>query len=110
VVLLDEPTRGLDYGAKDRLRAVLHELAGSGHAVVVATHDVEFVAATADEVVVLADGEVVAAGRTDEVIGASPAFAPQVAKVLQPEVWLTVDEVARALGRVPAAPAPEAGA
>ncbi len=109
VVLLDEPTRGLDYGAKDRLRAVLHELAGTGHAVVVATHDVEFVAATADEVIVLADGEVVAAGRTDEVIGASPAFAPQVAKVLQPEVWLTVDEVARALGRVPAVPTPEAG-
>jgi energy-coupling factor transport system ATP-binding protein len=68
---------------------------------------VEFVAAAADEVVVLADGEVVASGRTDEVVGASPAFAPQVAKVLQPEVWLTVDEVARALGPVPTTPTAE---
>jgi energy-coupling factor transport system ATP-binding protein len=97
VVLLDEPTRGLDYGAKDRLRAVLRELADEGHAVVVATHDVEFVAAAADDVLVMAQGEIVASGRTDEVIAASPAFAPQVAKVLAPQTWLTVDEVAAAL-------------
>jgi energy-coupling factor transport system ATP-binding protein len=63
---------------------------------------VEFVAATADEVVVLADGEIVAAGPTDEVVGASPAFAPQVAKVLSPQVWLTVAEVAAGLGHSPA--------
>ena len=52
--------------------------------VVVATHDVEFVAAAADRVVVLAEGEVVADGPTAEVVAASPAFAPQVAKVLAP--------------------------
>lgn len=102
VLLLDEPTRGLDYGAKDRLRRVLHAQAAAGRAVAIATHDVEFVAATADEVVVLADGEVVANGPTDQVVGSSPAFAPQVAKVLRPQVWLTVDEVARALDTVPA--------
>jgi energy-coupling factor transport system ATP-binding protein len=69
---------------------------------VVCTHDVEFVAATADRVVVLAEGEVVADGPTAEVVVASPAFAPQVAKVLAPQQWLTVDEVAVALGEVPA--------
>ena len=51
----------------------------------VATHDVEFVAGVADRVVVLADGEVVADGPTAEVVVASPAFAPQVAKVLHPD-------------------------
>jgi energy-coupling factor transport system ATP-binding protein len=96
-ILLDEPTRGLDYAAKARLHEVLHELAAAGHAIAVATHDVEFVAAVADEVVVLADGEVVAAGPTDEVVAASPAFAPQVAKVLSPAPWLTVAEVEAAL-------------
>jgi energy-coupling factor transport system ATP-binding protein len=96
-LLLDEPTRGLDYGAKARLHEVLRELADAGHAIAVATHDVEFVAAVADEVVVLAEGEVVAAGPTDEVVAGSPAFAPQVAKVLSPQPWLTVDEVAVAL-------------
>jgi energy-coupling factor transporter ATP-binding protein EcfA2 len=96
-VLLDEPTRGLDHVAKERLSALLRELAAEGHVVVVATHDVEFVAATAARVVVLADGDVVADGPTAEVIVASPAFAPQVAKVLHPAPWLTVAEVEAAL-------------
>ena len=97
VVVLDEPTRGLDYAAKDRLISVLEELAAAGHAVVLATHDVEVVARVADRVVVLADGELVADGPAREVVGHSPVFAPQVAKILAPESWLTVAEVAAAL-------------
>ena len=97
VVLLDEPTRGLDHEAKERLTVLLRELAAEGRLVVVATHDVEFVARTADRVVVLAEGDVVADGPTADVVVASPAFAPQVAKVLHPDRWLTVDEVATAL-------------
>ena len=99
VVLLDEPTRGLDHEAKERLTVLLRELAAEGRLVVVATHDVEFVARTADRVVVLAEGDVVADGPTADVVVASPAFAPQVAKVLHPDRWLTVDEVAAALQR-----------
>jgi energy-coupling factor transport system ATP-binding protein len=97
VVLLDEPTRGLDHEAKERLTRLLRELAAEGRAIAVATHDVEFVARSADRVVVLADGDVVADGPTPEVVVASPAFAPQVAKVLHPERWLTVDQVVAAL-------------
>ena len=97
VVLLDEPTRGLDAVAKARLTSVLVELAHQGRAIVVSTHDVEFVATTADRVVVLAEGEVVADGPTAEVVVASPAFAPQIAKVLHPDPWLTVEQVERAL-------------
>ncbi|MPZ24981.1 MAG: ATP-binding cassette domain-containing protein [Micromonosporaceae bacterium] len=107
VVLLDEPTRGLDYPTKRTFAAAVRELAAAGHAVVVATHDVEFVAQAADRVVVLADGEVVADGATREVVVASPAFAPQVAKVLAPQPWLTVEAVAAALDR---SPGPVAGA
>jgi energy-coupling factor transporter ATP-binding protein EcfA2 len=97
VLLLDEPTRGLDYGAKRRLRDVVHELTDRGRAVLLSTHDVEFVADTADRVVVMADGEVVADGPTADVIVSSPAFAPQVAKILSPQPWLTVREVRAAL-------------
>ncbi len=97
VVLLDEPTRGLDYEAKANLAAVLRELADAGHAVMVSTHDVEFVASSADVVVVMAQGEVVADGATADVVVASPAFAPQVAKVLAPLRWLTVGEVRASL-------------
>lgn len=102
VLLLDEPTRGLDYPSKDRLIAVLRELAGDGHAVVLATHDVELAARVGDRAVVLADGQVIADGPARQVVCHSPVFAPQVAKVLAPEEWLTVDEVRRALdGAVP---------
>jgi energy-coupling factor transport system ATP-binding protein len=101
VVVLDEPTRGLDYVAKDRLVSVLTGLAADGHAVVVATHDVEVAARVADRVVVLAGGEVVADGPAREVVCHSPVFAPQVAKVLAPAEWLTVAEVAAALEVAP---------
>jgi len=98
VLLLDEPTRGLDETAKRRLTAVLAELAAGGRVIAVATHDVEFVAGLADRVIVMALGEVVADGPTADVVLASPVYAPQVAKVLQPDPWLTVAEVATAIG------------
>ena len=97
LVLLDEPTRGLDYGAKEALGGVLRRLAGEGRAVVLATHDVEVVASVADRAVVLADGEIVADGPARDVVTHSPVFAPQVAKILAPQPWLTVDEVTAAL-------------
>jgi energy-coupling factor transporter ATP-binding protein EcfA2 len=99
LLLLDEPTRGLDYAAKRRLAAILRDIVavGSDHAVVLATHDVELVAELATRVVVIADGEVVADGPTADVVVGSPVFAPQVAKVLAPQPWLTVGEVAHAL-------------
>jgi energy-coupling factor transport system ATP-binding protein len=97
LLLLDEPTRGLDYDAKARLSAVLRELAAGGHAVMLATHDVELVAETAARAIVIADGEIVSDGPAREVVCHSPVFAPQVAKVLAPAEWLTVGEVADAL-------------
>jgi len=101
LVLLDEPTRGLDYPSKARLVTVLRKLAANGDCVLVATHDVELVAQVATRAVVLAEGEVVADGPARDVVCHSPVFAPQVAKVLAPEPWLTVDEVRHALGGTP---------
>jgi energy-coupling factor transport system ATP-binding protein len=92
VLLLDEPTRGLDYPAKAALAGVLRDL---GSAIVLATHDVEFVAEYATRVIVLAEGEVVADGPAREVVTSSPIFAPQVSKILGP--WLTVADVEAAL-------------
>ncbi len=97
VVLLDEPTRGLDYRAKRRLVALLREMARDGHLIVVATHDVELAAEVADRVMVLADGDVVAEGAAPDILSGSPAFAPQVAKILHPVALLTVADVSAAL-------------
>ncbi|MEU1127323.1 ATP-binding cassette domain-containing protein [Streptomyces sp. NPDC005899] len=97
LLLLDEPTRGLDYAAKARLVGVLRRLAAEGHAVVLATHDVELTAELAHRVVILADGEAVADGPTRQVVVSSPAFAPQTSKILAPQGWLTVGQVRDAL-------------
>ncbi|RZU37711.1 energy-coupling factor transport system ATP-binding protein [Streptomyces sp. BK022] len=97
LLLLDEPTRGLDYAAKARLVTVLRGLAAEGHALVLATHDVELAAEIAHRVVLLADGEVIADGATADIVVSSPSFAPQVTKILAPQPWLTVSEVRKAL-------------
>ncbi|MBD0689909.1 ABC transporter ATP-binding protein [Streptomyces sp. CBMA123] len=97
LLLLDEPTRGLDYAAKARLVRILRTLAAEGHAVLLATHDVELAAELAHRTLILAEGEIVADGPTASVVVSSPAFAPQVSKVLTPGPWLTVQQVAEAL-------------
>jgi energy-coupling factor transport system ATP-binding protein len=94
IVILDEPTRGLDYEAKKVLVQNLKEIAHrDNRAVFISTHDVELVAEAADRVIFLADGEVIADGSTRQVLTASPAFAPQVAKALPQSTWMTVTEV-----------------
>jgi len=96
-ILLDEPTRGLDYPAKASLAQILKEMAGEGRTVGVVTHDVEFAAEVADQIIVMATGEVIQTGTAAEVLGTSALFAPQVAKVLYPEPWLTPYQVGQAL-------------
>ena len=97
LLLLDEPTRGLDYAGKAQLIEVLRGLAAGGTGVLLATHDVELAAALTHRTVILADGEVVSDGPSRDVVTSSPAFAPQISKILAPSPWLTIDEVARAL-------------
>ncbi|MER6495429.1 ABC transporter ATP-binding protein [Streptomyces griseorubiginosus] len=97
LLLLDEPTRGLDYAAKARLVGLLTDLAAAGHAIMLATHDVELAAELAHRVILLAEGEVIADGPAAEVITSSPSFAPQVSKILAPQRWLTVAQVRKAL-------------
>ncbi|MPV35894.1 ABC transporter ATP-binding protein [Georgenia subflava] len=97
VLLLDEPTRGLDYTAKAGLAELLARLRSRGRTVLLASHDVEFVARCAGRVVLLADGDVVADADAATVLRDSATFAPQVAKILRPLPLLTVADVRRAL-------------
>ena len=99
LVLLDEPTRGLDYAMKQHLRTILGRLAADGAAVLVSTHDVEFAAAATSRTIVMADGDVVADGPTREVCTSSPVFAPQTAKVFHPAPVLTPHDIAELLVR-----------
>jgi energy-coupling factor transport system ATP-binding protein len=96
VLLLDEPTRGMDAASRRALHDAVTQHAAAGGAVVLATHDVELAAQCATSAVVLGDGDVVAAGDARDVLAGS-LFAPQVLRVLPP--FLTVAEVADAVAR-----------
>lgn len=96
VLLLDEPTRGLDPHSKEELARVLRKLAAGGTAIMFATHDVELVAALAHRVVMLAGGEVIAQGAPAEVLSDSALFSPQMTRVFG-RGWLTPEQVAEAV-------------
>jgi len=94
-ICLDEPTRGMDRARKGELAGHLREAASSGAAVLVSTHDAEFAAATADRVVLLGDGAVLADGPAPEILSGG---------------WYFTTETARILGGAGAALLPEEGA
>ena len=97
VLLLDEPTRGLDDLARQRFVQHLDELKAGGASIVLATHDVDLVAAVADRVLMLDGGRVVAEGTTQEVLKQFPAWQPELMQVLGAP-WWTPSSVLAALG------------
>lgn len=99
IILLDEPTRGLDYPQKRALARFLQEQKAAGKTVIMSTHDVELVAECADRVVILGEGEVVVDGPTRKVMTSSMVFASQINKLLRDDRFLTVEDV---LAAVPA--------
>jgi len=90
LLLLDEPTRGMDYPAKRELVRLLREWQAEGAGVLLVTHDVELAAQAADRVVVLDRGKIIADASPAEVLTASSLFAPQVARLFPGTSWLTV--------------------
>jgi energy-coupling factor transport system ATP-binding protein len=97
LVALDEPTRGMDRARKNDLVELIEGLAGSGAAVLVATHDVEFAAAFARRVVLLGDGVAIADGAATEVLSGGWYFATEVARVLDLPGVLTPEQGAAVL-------------
>ena len=70
LLLLDEPTASLDPARRRALGESLAELAASGRALLVTSHDDDFVRDFASEVLILADGEVVERGEPGQVLSA----------------------------------------
>jgi energy-coupling factor transport system ATP-binding protein len=93
VLLLDEPTRGLDYAAKAALGQLLRSLANEQRTIILATHDVELVAAYADQVLLMGEGELVAEGPVREMLSDSLIFSSQIAKLFPGTGWLTAEDV-----------------
>lgn len=99
VLLLDEPTRGLDYGQKRELNRLLQQFKSEGKSILLATHDVELVATCADRVVMLAEGQVVLDAPTRVAMSESLVFASQINKLLRDPAYLTVDDVLHAVAQ-----------
>jgi len=92
VILLDEPTRGLDQEAKSSLAGYLRARADMGATILMATHDVEWAARAADRVALMSDGEIYADGPPRAVLSDSLVFATQINKLLG-HGWLVPEEV-----------------
>jgi len=93
VLLLDEPTRGLDYAAKAGLAETLKRWQAQGTAIIMVTHDVELVATCADRVALMAEGEIVVDGPVRQVLSESTIFSSQITKLFGTASLLTVDDV-----------------
>ncbi len=95
VLILDEPTRGLDYLQKEVLARILRDLRDQGRTVILTTHDVELAAHLTDRVILLGDGEVIADGPAREVMTNSLVFSSQISKLFRDPTLLTVEDVAQ---------------
>ena len=99
VLILDEPTRGMEYSLKNELMKFLKEYRDRGNTIILVTHDVETVAEHADRVVLLSEGRVVVDGDRRQVLSKALLFSPQINRLVQafekydvPGDILTADE------------------
>lgn len=108
VLLLDEPTAGLDREGADQLIALLRQLGQGGMTLVFSTHDIELALALAEEVALFRDGTVLVQGEAAAVL-ADPALLAQAG--LRPPVLVDLWLGARARGLCPPdAPMPDTAA
>jgi energy-coupling factor transport system ATP-binding protein len=82
LVVMDEPTRGLDYRNKRAVTGLLREFGSSGGTVFVVTHDVEFAAALADRAAIIGYGSIITEGAAGDVLSDSLFFSPQANRLL----------------------------
>jgi len=81
LILLDEPTRGIDYRLKDELGVFLRGQVKKGASVVLVTHDVEFAAENASRVIMMFAGRIVSDGKKDEILERSIFYSTQIGKL-----------------------------
>jgi energy-coupling factor transport system ATP-binding protein len=98
MILLDEPTRGLDYAQKRNLTDLLLGLKREGQTILMATHDVELAAACADRAVLMAEGQIIVDGPARQVMSDSQVFSSQINKLFRDPRYLVVEDVVRAVG------------
>jgi energy-coupling factor transporter ATP-binding protein EcfA2 len=105
IIVLDEPTRGMDYVLKKKLINYLDDYRRRGNTVIMVSHDVETIAECAQRVVLLSEGRVVVEGNKREVLAKALLFSPQINRLAQAlssygvaDTTLTVGEMLEQIG------------
>jgi len=93
LLLLDEPTRGLDYAAKHSLTRLWASWRKQGMGILLVTHDMELAARVADRVLILKEGQIDSSGSVTDVLGSSSLYGPQMARLFPGSGVLTVHDV-----------------
>ena len=83
ILVLDEPTRGMEYRLKSELMRFLEAYRARGNTVVLVTHDVEIVAEYAERVILLSEGRIVVDGEKHDVLSQALLFSPQINRLAQ---------------------------
>lgn len=83
ILILDEPTRGMDSIAKEKLGGIIKELSSRGKAIVLITHDADFAGDYVNSVMLMFNGEIVAKGAANTILYDSIYYSPQIAKVFK---------------------------
>jgi energy-coupling factor transport system ATP-binding protein len=101
MLILDEPTRGLDYLLKRDLMKYLLRYKKEGGTILLITHDIELVAEFAERVILMSEGRIVADGEKHSILANSLHFSPQINRLIQPfslpQDILTVEELLECL-------------
>jgi energy-coupling factor transport system ATP-binding protein len=84
VIILDEPTRGMDAAHKAGLAALARRQAAEGKAVMIITHDMEFATRAADRFAVMEDGRIVVTGPPEDVFAERPTYRPALWGATEP--------------------------
>ncbi len=99
ILILDEPTRGMDYRLKRELMKFLDDYRSTGNTVILVTHDVEMVSEYTDRVILMSEGRIVVEGGKHKVLSRALLFSPQINRLVQafagdgvPDDILTVNE------------------
>jgi len=93
VILLDEPTRGLDYRAKQDLISLVKTWSNRGTAILLVTHDVELAANIADRIVIIDSGEIKLTGKPVDLLEKTPIFNPEISQLFPGTGVLTLQDV-----------------
>lgn len=101
VILMDEPTKGMDAAFKKRFSHMMKKLKASGHTIVMVSHDIEFCAETADRICLIFDGRVATVAGTNDYFSGNEFYTTAAARIAKGTIRgaVTVEDILHAYGK-----------